>query len=246
MNDYTLKLFESLEALSQWAAQFMIENAQEAVSARGRFLLVLNGGGTPRRVFELLGTTYVDKMDWAKTHIFWGDERCVAADDPESNFRQAWDLFLSRASIPEGNIHRVKTELRPPDAAKDYALLLKRFASPGHDWPFFDLIFLGMGEDGHTASLFPGSPADPTEPVLAVIGNYQDRPANRVTLTPIVFNDARSIMFMASGDGKAPTLARVLGDDYDPEKYPAQRIHPKNGKLIWLVDRAAAKLLSQK
>jgi 6-phosphogluconolactonase len=245
MYDDSLKLFPSLEALSQWAVQSMIEAAQEAISARGRFLLVLNGGSTPRRVFELLGMDYSEGIDWRKTHIFWGDERCVPPDDPESNYKQALDLFLSRLAVPAGNIHRVKTELQPTDAAKAYSLVLKRFATPPPDWPCFDLILLGMGEDGHTASLFPGSPVDSSEPVMVVSGNYQNRPANRVTLTPRVFNNGRLILLMVSGENKAATLSNVLGDKYDPEQYPVQRIHPKSGKLLWLVDESAAKLLSK-
>jgi 6-phosphogluconolactonase len=121
---------------------------------------------------------------------------------------------------------------------------LKSLAAPGLEFPRLDLVLLGMGEDGHTASLFPGSPVDVTEPVLPVTAHYQDRPAQRVTLTPILFNWARLIAFMAIGEKKAATLAEVLSDRYNPELYPAQRIQPSEGRLIWLVDEAAASKLA--
>jgi 6-phosphogluconolactonase len=126
------------------------------------------------------------------------------------------------------------------EASRDYALTLSGFAPPPFEFPRFDLVYLGMGEDGHTASLFPGSPVDVTEPTLPVIAHYQDRPANRVTVTQIVFNQARTVAFMVTGEKKAVTLAEVLGDRYNPELLPAQRISPKAGDLIWLVDEDAA------
>jgi 6-phosphogluconolactonase len=145
--------------------------------------------------------------------------------------------------IPEANVHPINGELRPAEAAVAYSALLKEFASAPLDWPRFDLVYLGMGEDGHTASLFPGSSLDATEPVAAVTAQYQDRPAERVTLTPLVFNTARMVVFMAAGEKKAATLARVLSGRYQPELYPAQRIDPKEGKLLWLVDEDAASRL---
>jgi 6-phosphogluconolactonase len=187
-----------------------------------------------------LAADYRDQVDWNSVHIFWGDERCVPVNDPGSSYGQARDLLLSHVPIPDSNVHRVRGELGPAEASKDYSSTLNRFASPALEWPRFDLVYLGMGEDGHTASLFPGSPADVTEPVLAVTAHYQDRPANRVTLTPAVFNSARMIVFMATGEKKADTFVEVLSKRYNPAQYPAQRIKPEDGRLIWLVDQAAA------
>jgi 6-phosphogluconolactonase len=172
--------------------------------------------------------------------VFWGDERSVPSNDPGSSYGQARNLFLRHVRIPEENVHPINGELRPGDAANAYSAVLKEFASAPLDWPRFDLIYLGMGEDGHTASLFPGSSLDSSEPVIAVIAHYQDRPAERVTLTPLVFNTARMVVFMAAGEKKAATLAEVLSGRYQPEQYPAQRIDPKDGKLHWLVDEDAA------
>jgi 6-phosphogluconolactonase len=240
-----LHIFHDLESLSEYAVKLFIEQAAQSIKERDQFLVALNGGNTPTRLFQLLATDYRDQVDWSKVHVFWGDERCVSPDDVESSYRQARDVLLSRIPIPDSNIHRVLGELGPAEASKEYALTLKELASHPLDWPRFDLVYLGMGEDGHTASLFPGSPVDVSEPTIPVTAHYQDRPANRVTLTPVVFNSARMIVFMATSEKKAITLAEVLSDRYNPELYPAQRIDPKDGKLIWLVDEAATSKLPQ-
>jgi len=240
---FEIRIFKDLENLSRDAAHLFIEQAAKSIAERGRFLVALNGGNTPTRLFQLLATEYREKVDWSTTHIFWGDERCVPPDDPGSSYGQARDVLLSNVSISASNIHRVKGELGPAEASKEYSLTLRNFALPPLDFPRFDLVYLGMGEDGHTASLFPGSSVTATDPTMPVTAQYQDRPANRVTLTPVVFNSTRMVAFMATGDRKAVTLAEVLSDRYNPELYPAQRINPKDGKLIWLVDEDAASQL---
>jgi 6-phosphogluconolactonase len=240
-----IRIFNDLESLSHNAANLFIEQAATTILERGRFLVALNGGSTPTRLFQLLATKYRDNVDWSKVHIFWGDERCVPPNDSGSSYGQAQAALLSHVAIPESNIHRIKGELEPVDASKDYALVLKEFALSPFEFPRFDLVYLGMGEDGHTASLFPGSPVDVTSPTLPVTAHYQDRPANRVTITQFVFNQAHMIAFMAAGENKAVTLAEVLSDRYNPELYPAQRIEPKDGELVWLVDQDAASKLPQ-
>jgi 6-phosphogluconolactonase len=238
--NFRIRIFKDMENLSREAGILFVERAAASIAERGRFLVALNGGGTPSRLFQLLATDFRDKIDWSRVHVFWGDERCVPPGDTGSSYGQAWDAFLSHVPIPETNIHRVKGELEPAEASRDYALTLSGFASPPLEFPRFDLVYLGMGEDGHTASLFPGSPFDVTEATLPVTAKYQDRPANRVTLTPLVFNQARTVAFMVTGEKKAVTLAEVLSDRYNPEVLPAQRISLKNGNLIWLVDEDAA------
>jgi len=238
-----IRIFKNIESLSRDAANIFIEQATQSITERGRFLVALNGGSTPTRLFQLLATDHKDKVDWNKVHVFWGDERCVPYDDAGSSFGQARDAFLSHVAIPTSNIHSVDTNLPPADAAKEYARTLNQFASPPLTFPRFDLVYLGMGEDGHTASLFPGSPVDVTEPTLPVTAQYQDRPANRVTITQLVFNQAHVIALMATGEKKANTLAEVLSARYNPALYPAQRIEPKEGTLIWLVDEPAASQL---
>lgn len=240
---FEIRIFKDLEKLSHNAATLFSERSAKAIEEHGRFLVALNGGSTPKRLFRLLAAEYREKVDWSNVHAFWGDERCVPPNDPESSYGQARDALLSHVPILDSNIHRVKGELEPAEASKDYALTLSGFASSPFESPRFDLVYLGMGEDGHTASLFPGSPVEATEPTLPVTAQYQDRPASRVTLTQLVFNRARTVAFMATGEKKAVTLAEVLSDRYNPELLPAQRIEPKNGKLIWLVDEAAASRL---
>jgi len=241
-----LRIYHDYEKLSRHAANLFIEQSSRSIIERDRFLVALNGGNTPTRLFELLATDYRDQVEWSKVYVFWGDERCVPPDDPGSSYRQARDVLLSRVPILDVNIHRVKTELGPAEASRDYSLTLSGFSSPPLDVPRFDLVYLGMGEDGHTASLFPGSSVYVTESVIPVTAQYQVRPAERVTMTQLVFNQARMIGFMATGEKKAVTLAEVLSDSYNPEKFPVQRINPKDGELIWLVDDAAASKLPKK
>ena len=238
-----IRIFKDLEILSRHAANIFVEQAAFSIAERDRFLVALNGGNTPTRLFQLLATDYRDKVDWNQIHVFWGDERCVPPDDLGSSYGRARDLLLSHVSIPPGNIHGVNTSLSPAEAASDYALFLRQFSNSPLFVPRFDLIYLGMGEDGHTASLFPNSTVHATETVISVTAHYQDRPANRVTLTQLVFNQAHMIVFMATGEKKAVTLAEVLSDRYNPAQYPAQRIDPKDGELIWLVDEAATSKL---
>ena len=241
--NFKIRIFKNLEELSHDTAELFIEQAANAIKERGRFFVALNGGGTSGQLFQLLATEYREKVDWTKVHVFWGDERCVPPDDPGSNYAQAKEALLSHVPLPDANIHRVKGELEHAEASKNYAVTLGQFASPPLTFPRFDLVYLGMGEDGHTASLFPGSPVEVSEPTLPVTAHYQDRPANRVTLTQLVFNEARTVAFMATGEKKARTLAEILSDRYNPELYPAQRISLKDGSLMWLVDEDAASKL---
>ncbi len=190
------------------------------------------------RLYEILGDQFQDQVDWKQVHFFWGDERCVPVDDAGNSYGQAKKVFLDKVNAI--NIHRIESDLKPAQAAENYALTLRQFASAPLEWPRFDLVLLGMGDDGHTASLFPGSPVDVKSATLPVVANYQDRPANRVTLTQNVFNDAHTIFFLISGKSKAETLQNVLNGEYNPELYPAQRINPLDGKIFWLVDEDAA------
>ncbi len=241
-----LRIFKDLNELSTAAADLFVESARRAVQERGRFLTALSGGSTPMNLYRLLAREPGrSKINWPRTHIFWGDERCVPPDDPENSYGQARQAFLDSVAIPDENVHRVASDLEPAAAAEEYARRLSRFAEGDLPFPRFDLVLLGMGEDGHTASLFPGSPVEASTPTLAVTAHYQGRPANRVTLTPMVFNAARQIVFLAAGAAKASTLAQVLKGKYNPSLYPAQRIRPINGQVVWMIDQAAAGNLPQ-
>jgi len=177
--------------------------------------------------------------------FFWGDERCVPPEDAESCYHQAYQAWLSQVPVPEKNIYRIKGELGALKAAEDYAGRLKALADLGLNWPRFDLVLLGLGADGHTASLFPGSAETKGAATVAAKAFYQERPSERVSLTPEVFNSARNIVFLAVGAEKTGALAATLSGPRDPARLPAQRIQPVGGKLCWLVDAAAASLLPE-
>jgi 6-phosphogluconolactonase len=243
-HNHNISIFKDLNELSRAAADRFSKLVDESVTKRGKFTVALSGGGTPMKLFKLLAQPpHGDQLPWAKMHFFWGDERCVPPDHPESNYYQAHAVMLGKVPVPKENIHRIKGELEPEDAARDYAIQLDRFAGDDYAFPSFDLVLLGMGIDGHTASLFPGSitEAEKCNPTLAVTSDYQGRPANRVTLTPLVFNEARNIFFLVTGDAKAETFSTVLSDNYDPTSLPVQRISLHRGSISWLVDEAVTR-----
>jgi 6-phosphogluconolactonase len=226
-------------SLARAAVEHFVTLAAEAIAARGRFAVALSGGSTPRATYSLLASDeFAARVDWPRVHVFWGDERCVPPGHPGSNFRLADEALLSHIPIPSDNIHRVRGELKPEVAAQAYVAELHVFF--GAPWPRFDLVLLGVGNDGHAASLFPGSPAlrETARPVVAVTAHYQDRPTQRVTLIPPAINAARQVLFLATGAAKAEIVQAVLeGPD---GRYPAQLIRPTAGGLTWLVDAAAA------
>jgi 6-phosphogluconolactonase len=238
-----VKTFKGISELSQYAARSFIEITNKSIQERGRFLVALSGGSTPMRLYELLGNQFQNEVDWSRIHFFWGDERCVPVDDAGNSYGQTKKVLFDKINIPGENIHRILSDLEPDSASRAYANTLKVFADQPLAWPRFDLALLGMGEDGHTASLFPNSTVEVDSPTLAVTANYQDRPANRVTLTQKVLNSSRNIIFLVAGKAKAETLSRVLSGAYLPKELPAQRIAPEDGELIWLVDEEAGSFL---
>lgn len=235
------------EAVARRAAEEFSLRSRDAVSARGRFAAALSGGSTPRRVYALLGNEaapFRREIPWERVHLFWGDERPVPPTDPESNYRMVRETLLSKVALPEGNVHRIAAELGPDVAAAAYEEELRRFFElAAGEVPRFDLAFLGMGADGHTASLFPGSPALAVEDRLVVAARAPRLDSHRITLTLLVFNAAAAVIFLVCGAEKARTLAAVLDPASPPDAFPCQRIRPRDGDLIWLVDRPAAAAL---
>lgn len=243
LSEHDLRVFPNLETLSHGVAVLFSDLVKEKVHERGEFLLVLSGGSTPQMLYRLLSAPpHSTNIPWKKIHFFWGDERCVPPQSNKSNFKQAHQLLLSKVNVLDENVHRIKGELEPENAARDYQQTLTKVAPNNRTYPRFDLVFLGLGSDGHTASLFPGkmSPLETQEPVIAVKGDYQGRPANRVTLTPIAINNAANVMFLVSGKDKAKALKETITGDRDLKSLPAQRIQPSDGNLMWIVDKAAA------
>jgi 6-phosphogluconolactonase len=227
------------EALAREAAQCFAELAREAAASRGRFSAALSGGSSPGRLYKLLaGEPYRTRIPWDQVHLFWGDERCVPPGDPGSNYHLAEGTLISQVPIPPENVHRMRGELEPGAAAQAYDRELQEFFCGPR--PRFDLVLLGLGEDGHTASLFPDSPilAEVEHLVAPAVALYQDRPAQRMTLTLPAINTARQVLFLVSGSAKAQIVQAVLEDPTG--QLPAQCIRPTAGRLIWLLDAAAA------
>jgi 6-phosphogluconolactonase len=236
-----LQIIPNAAALYRQSAQEFVRAAESALRNAGRFAVALSGGNTPRGVYALLAEEYADQVSWSKVHIFFGDERSVPPDHPDSNYRMAHESLLSRVAIPAENIHRFRTELGIEPAAADYEQQLRGFFHPpAGQWPRFDLVLLGLGDDGHTASLFPGTAAL-EESSRMVVANWVEKLRTfRLTLTLPVLNHAAEALFLVSGAGKAEILKDVLGG---PATLPSQRIQPEDGRLLWLVDQDAARLL---
>lgn len=225
-------------ALTIAAADFIRDRALLAIAERGRFTIALAGGSTPKPIYERLSQPpYSTDIDWAKVEVFFGDERCVPPDNPNSNWHMALAALGKDLTIPNTSYHRMRGEDPPEDAAKKYeALLADRFAANDR----LDLVLLGMGDNGHTASLFPGLPAI-TETTRRVMAQYVEVAGMwRLTLTPVAINAARGVLFLVAGPAKAEMLARVLEGPPDPIVLPSQTIAPTSGDLHWLVDAAAA------
>jgi 6-phosphogluconolactonase len=249
MSRFHLRIYRDKESLSKAVADQVVHILEDAIGSRGIFHFVLTGGNTVQDLYKLLaGFPHVNRIDWSKGLFFWGDERIVPPDDPESNYGQAHQLFLSHIGLKPENICRIRGELKPTEAAQDYQFQLSQAASEGLAWPRFDLVLLSLGSDGHIASIFPGkiTEAERNSPVLVTHAEYEGRPTQRVSLTPIVFNSSRRIIVLAVGESKAVALENVLSGDGDPEMYPALRIHPDHGEVMWFVDESAASLLPER
>jgi 6-phosphogluconolactonase len=222
------------------AADFIVDLAAQAIAERGRFVIALSGGSTPRPIYARLSNAdYRDRIEWSKVQIFFSDERCVPPDDSRSNYRMAREALLDHVALPANHIHRIQGEIDPARAALSYEQeLQQQFRSSS--FPAFDLICLGLGDNGHTASLFPGTAALREKDRWGVAQYVEVMTAWRVTFTAPLINAARHIAVLVEGPGKADILQRVLEGPYQPDVLPAQLIQPVNGKLHWLVDAAAA------
>jgi 6-phosphogluconolactonase len=232
--------------LFQAAAEEVVRAATDAVAQRGRFTIALSGGSTPRNLYTLIAANASATLPWDKMFFFWGDERHVPPESPDSNYRMARESLLSKVPIPPANIFPVPTE--NPDAAQvaeRYEQTLRSFfaAAPG-EFPRFDLILLGMGPDGHTASLFPETAALQEKSRLVVANWVEKLGGSRITFTLPLLNSARCVAFLVSGTDKAAALHEVLEGNAPADKYPSRLVQPSDGKLIWFVDRAAASELS--
>jgi 6-phosphogluconolactonase len=274
-----IKIFSNGKELNRFAAEKFVEIGNEAIEDRGFFSLALAGGSTPKSLYQLLASEeFRDKLDWASVFFFFGDERNVAPDDDESNFRMAeQNLFLPLVKYRLEHPHTAQTPKTPrsptfpvhrlvdpqrneslfgimyrwqtpgentEEIAADYEKAIRKFFNlSDNEFPRFDLILLGMGDDGHTASLFPFTEALKETKKIAVANKVEKLETTRLTLTFPVINNARNVIFLVKGEDKAETLRRVLRGEFEPEKFPSQNVKPEDGSLFWLVDLAAARFL---
>jgi len=245
-NAAEIRILTTPQELFAAAAEEVVRAANEAISARGRFALALSGGSTPKSLYTLLATNARASFPWERSFFFWSDERHVPPTDPDSNYRMADESMLSKIPVPAGNVFRIAAE--NPDAAAAADLyeqtLRKFFAVEAGQFPRFDLILLGLGPDGHTASLFPGTAALQDKSHLILANWVEKLKTSRITFTLPLLNAARCVAFLVSGTDKAPALHAVLETDAPGEQYPSKLVQPTDGKLIWLVDRAAASELA--
>jgi len=240
-----LCIFPSPEALSLAAAEAFAQLANKVIAAKGRFAVALAGGNTPRTIYKLLATDYREQIEWPRVHFFWGDERYVPSNDPDSNYRMAREALFDHVPVLAENVHRMPTEfIQPETAALNYEKTLQDFWP--NSLPRFDLIQLGLGPDGHIVSLFPNSPLlEEEHRLVAVVTGSPKPPPTRITLTLPAINHAAQIHFFVTGAEKAEALRATLEGARDLKRFPAQAVQPVNGHVIWWVDEKAASLFKK-
>ena len=240
----TVRVFETAEEVARAGAEQFVTLANDAVADHDGFTVALAGGNTPRRMYQLLAEDrFASRVDWKTVHVFFGDERCVPHNHPESNYRMVYESLISQVAIPASNVHQIAIEADPFLSAKRYESEL-RALFPDLEAPGFDLVLLGLGDDGHTASLFPETSALNAQEEWVVANWVEKLKAYRITLTAPAINGAANVTFLVVGAGKAPAVAEVLSGPAQPERFPAQLIKPEAGTLTWLLDSQAASRLT--
>ncbi|HEX8129528.1 MAG TPA: 6-phosphogluconolactonase [Pyrinomonadaceae bacterium] len=242
-----IQIFADAESVARAAALRFVELARASINSNGRFSVALAGGSTPKRIYELLaGSEFATQLYWPGVHVFFGDERCVPPDDADSNYRMANEALLSRVALPAENVHRMRGEGDAVANARLYEDELRGFFGDDAAWPEFDLVMLGMGDDGHTASLFPGTHALDVQTAWVTANWVEKFDTYRVTLTAPAINHARHVMFIVTGASKAERLREVIHGAPDTQRLPSQLIQPRAGALAWFLDEAAAAKLLRK
>lgn len=243
----TVAIYPDADTLSHEAARYVVHVANEAIVTHGRFTLALAGGSTPKRLYALLASEpYRDQINWALVEIFWSDERCVPPDSEDSNYHLAEEVLLSKVPIPASQIHRMPADSADRDAAaRAYTEEIQRvFGTDGT--PSFDLLQLGMGPEGHTASLFPHQASLKEQRRLIMPVEVPKPPSPRLTFTPPLLNAAIHVLFLVTGQDKADAVAAILEGEHNPDEYPAQIIQPPRGEVTWMLDSAAASKLRRR
>ncbi|QLG43924.1 6-phosphogluconolactonase [Costertonia aggregata] len=232
-----IKVYKDKEQVADEFSKYLFDYASE----RDITHIALSGGSTPKIVFDKLASDYADKMDWQKIHFYWGDERCVPPTDNDSNYKMTAEHLLSKIDIPSENIHRIKGEKVPVYEADRYSAVLKENLPEINAIPQFDLVILGMGDDGHTASIFPHEIHLWDSQRLCEVATHPDSGQNRVSITGKLINNAKSVVFLVTGASKASKITEIIGRQKDFEKYPATLVRPTSGRLLWFLDDSAAK-----
>lgn len=235
-------IYKDLNELSTAVADWMVKIIGETIEKTGRFTTALSGGSTPQKLYTLLASdTYKDKIDWSKVHVFWGDERVVPFEDERNNAKMTYDTLLHLVPVPASQIHVMKTDIDPEESARQYEQILHEYFD--HTGTTFDLTLLGMGDDGHTLSVFPGSELVDEKTAWVKSIWVPAQKMYRISLTVPVVNKSARVAFLTAGSGKAATLKQVIKGSRDPHQFPSQLIQPANDELYWFIDEAAAKNL---
>ncbi len=221
-------------------AEAFCEFLKKEIKDRASYHIALSGGSTPKGVFDLLSTARYGDLDWSKVYLYWGDERCVPPSHAESNFKMTKDHLLDRIDIPEANIHRVHGEEVPSQEAERYGTIISESLPAVDGVPQFDLVMLGLGEDGHTASIFPDQIALWDSPKNCEVATHPDSGQKRITITGRLINHAKKIAFLVTGASKAERVREIIQEDGDYQVYPASKVYPEQGEVIWFLDTEAA------
>ncbi len=233
-----VRIFETPKKVYKAISKEIIKHAQK--SNQPRFDIALSGGNSTKGLFKKMSKKYADKIPWERIHLWWGDERCVSPHDEESNYKMTVDYLLSRINIPKENIHRIRGEKNPDEEAVRYSEEIASNLNQRGNIPVFDLIILGMGNDGHTASVFPNQMELLNDENICAVAQHPTSGQKRITLTGKVINNANRIFFLTTGEGKATRISEIMNDNEKAKLLPAYHISPDNGRLIWFLDEAAA------
>jgi 6-phosphogluconolactonase len=238
-----IKIFPTPQALAESLALDLVSQIREASTRDRHFSIALSGGSTPRLLFTVLGDLYTSSVSWDKVHFFWVDERCVPPEDHESNFGMTREVLFSKIDIPHENIHRIKGEDDPAKEAERYSREINDFTIKRDGLPFFDIVLLGLGEDGHTASIFPGNKKLFLTAKICTTAVHPSTGQTRITITGNVINNAAGIIFIVTGKNKAVIVNNIIGQHNNKKHFPASFVKPTDGRLFWYLDEAAGALI---
>ena len=236
-----IKIYKSKEEVAEQFSQYFYDFTKD----KGEISVALSGGSTPKIVFEELASNYKEHANWDNIHFYWGDERCVPPTDEQSNYRMTKEYLLDHIDIPEGNIHRIKGENDPLEESKEYAGHIEKQLATHNGIPQFDLVILGMGEDGHTASIFPHQIDLWDSGEYCEVAQHPETGQNRITITGSIINNAKVVVFLVTGQGKAEKIDEIINKRGDYLQYPANLVNPESGNLIWFLDEDAALMLTE-